>query len=212
MLVEREEKFRLGASQIIGSFVLPGEIVDTIYQKVNRGIKLIVAPCTEIVKAVREDKLDLGFIEFPIFDNSLVYREWIEDKMIVCSKRELPSSLNRDDLNRCRIVCRERDSFIREFIEDFLQAQELSIYDFDSISEVDNATSIIQSIKWSKPHAPITAVAIVSHLAIEHELKYNDLYESCINNTPIIRKFYILYRKESKYIDIIENICRELLE
>jgi DNA-binding transcriptional LysR family regulator len=210
MPIQTEDKFRIGASQIIGSFILPGEIIDTIYQQVNSKIKLTVAPCKEIVKAIKDKKLDLGFIEFPIFDDSLVYREWIEDEMVVCSKKQLPSSLNREDLNRCRIVCKKRGEFIREFIEDFLEKQELSIYDFDAISEVDNAISIIQSIKWSKPHAPITAIAIVSSLAIEYELKYNDLYKSSINNTPIVRKFYILYREDSNYINVIKKICDKL--
>jgi DNA-binding transcriptional LysR family regulator len=211
MPIQIEDKFRLGASQVIGSFILPGEIIDTIHQEVNRKIKLTVAPCKEIVKAIKEKKLDLGFIEFPIFDDSLIYREWMEDEMVVCSKRQLPNSLNRNDLNRCRIVCKAKGKFLREFIENFLEEQELSIYDFNAISEVDNVTSIIQSIKWSKPHAPITAIAIVSNLAIEYELKYNDLYKSSINNRPIIRKFYILYREDSKYIDVIENICEALL-
>ena len=72
MSTQIEKKFRIGASQIIGSFVLPGEIIHTIYENVNRKIKLTVAPCIEVVKAVKEKKLDLAFIEFPIFDDSLV--------------------------------------------------------------------------------------------------------------------------------------------
>ena len=211
MLNQIEDKFRVGASHTIGSYILPGEIIDTIYQQVNRKIKLTVSSCDEIVKAIKEQKLDLGFIESPIFDDSLVYIEWIDDELVICSKKQLPSSLGVEDLNRCRIVGRERGSISRIFIEDFLEKQGLSYYDFDSISEVDSPIAIIQSIKWSKPNAPITAVAIVSKLAIEYELRYNDLYKSSINNTPIIRKFYILYREDSKYIDVIKNICEELL-
>ena len=99
----------------------------------------------------------------------------------------------------------------RAFIEDFLEEQGLFYDDFNSVSEVDNPTAIIQSIKWSKPNAPITAAAIVSKIAIEYELKYDHLYESSMNNTPIIRKLHILYREDSKYIDIIKDICKELL-
>ena len=134
----------------------------------------------------------------------------MEDEMVICSKKQLPSSLGREDLNRCRIVCRESDSLTRAFIENFFEAQGLSYYDFDAIAEVNNPTAIIQSIKWSKPHAPITAVAIVSKLSIEHELKYNDLYISSINNQPMIRKFYILYREDSSYIEAIREIVLEL--
>ena len=211
MSTRTEEKFRLGASHTIGSYILPGEIVDMIHQQANRKIKLIVAPCDEIVKAVKEKRLDFGFIEFPVLDDSLVYREWMDDELIVCSKKKLPDSLGKDDLSRCRLVSSERGSLSRAFIEDFLEEQGLFYYDFNSISEIDNPTAIIQSIKWSKPNAPITAVAIVSKIAIEYELKYNHLYESSINNTPIVRKFYILYREDSEYIDIIKDICEELL-
>jgi len=212
MSTQAEEKFRLGASHTIGSYVLPGEIIDTIHQKADRKIKLTVAPCSEIVKAVKEKMLDLGFVEFPVFDDSLVYREWMDDELVVCSKKKLPNSLGRDDLNKCRLVSSERGSLGRAFIEGFLEEQGLLYSDFDSISEVNNPTAIIQSIKWSKPNAPVTAVAIVSKIAIEYELKYNHLHESSINNTPIARKFYLLYREDSDYIDSIEKICEALLD
>ena len=211
MSIQTEDKFRLGASHTIGSYILPGEIIDTIHQKADRKIKLTVAPSNEIVKAIKENKLDLGFIESPVFDDSLVYREWMDDELVICSKKKLPNSLNKDDLNRHRLVSSERGSFSRAFIENFLEEQGLFYSDFDSVSEVDNPTAIIQSIKWSRPNAPITAVAVVSKIAIEYELKYNHLYESSINNTPIIRKLHILYREDSEYIDVIKDICEELL-
>ena len=210
MSTQTEDKFRLGASHTIGSYILPGEIIDTIHQKAEREIKLTVAPSAEIVKAIKEKRLDLGFIESPVFDKSLIYREWMDDELVICSKKKLPNSLAKDDLNRCRLVSSERGSFTRAFIEDFLEEQGLFYDDFDSTSEVDNPTAIIQSIKWSKPSAPITAVAFVSKIAIEYELKYDHLYESSINNTPIARKLYILYREDSEYIDRIKNIYEAL--
>ena len=211
MPTQTEDKFRLGASHTIGSYILPGEIIDTIHQKADRKIKLTIAPSNEIVKAIKEKRLDLGFIESFIFNNSLVYREWIDDELVICSKKKLPDSLGRNELSKCRLVSSERGSFSRAFIGDFLEREGLSYDTFDSVSEVDNPAAIIQSIKWSKPNAPITAVAIVSKIAIEYELKYDHLYQSSINNTPITRKLHILYREDSEYIDIIKDICEELL-
>ncbi len=211
MSTPTEDNFRIGASPTIGMYILPGEVIDTIHNKVNCKIKLIIAPCNEIIKALKEKKLDLGFIESPIFDDALVYREWMEDEMVLCSKKELKKPLSREDLASCRIVCREKNSLSRVFIEDFFQTQGMSHNDFNAISEVDNTTAIIQSIKWSKPHNPITAVAMVSKISIEYELKYNDLYSSHINNTPLSRKFYILYEEDSENHDLIQKICDELL-
>ena len=210
MSTQTEDRFRLGASHTIGSYILPGEIIETIHQKADRKIKLTVAPSNEIVKAIKEKRLDLGFIESPVFDDSLVYREWMDDELVICSKKKLSNSLGKDDLNRCRLVSSERGSFSRALIEDFLEEQGMFYYDFDSISEVDNPAAIIQSIKWSKPTAPITAVAIVSKITIEYELTYDHLYESSVNSTPILRKLYIVYREDSEYIDMIKDICEAL--
>lgn len=207
-----ENKFKIGASHTIGSHLLPGPPIDSIHQKVHQKIKLTLAPCSEIVKALKEKKLDLGFIESPIFDEELTDVAWLDDEMVLCSKKQLPPTLYQKDLNLCRLVCNESGSEEREFIEDFLENQELSLHDFNAISEVNNPTAIIQSIKWSKPHAPITAVAIVSKMAIEYELKYNDLYTSSINNQAIVKKFYIIYREESEHIEVINNIVEELLK
>ena len=210
MSTQIEDKLSLGASHIIGSYILPGEIIETIHQKANRKIKLTVAPCIEIVKAIKENKLDLGFIESPIFDDDLVYKEWMNDELTICSKKILPSSLSKDTLHKYRLVSSEEGSYSRVFVENFLKEQNIFYDDFNSISEVDNPAAVIQSIKWSNPNAAITALAVVSKIAIEYELKYDHLYQSSINNTPIVKKLYILYREDSKYIDSIKNICDEL--
>ena len=207
-----ENRFKIGASHTIGSHLLPGSPINTIHQEVDQKIKLTLAPCSEIIKALKEKKLDLGFIESPIFDEDLMHVAWLEDEMILCAKKQLPPTLYKKDLNCCRIVCDERGSEERTFIEDFLEKQELSLDDFNAISEVNNPTAIIQSIKWSKPHAPITAVAIVSKMAIEYELKYNDLYASSINNQAIVKTFYITYRADSEQIELINRVVKKLLK
>jgi len=208
---QTEDKFKLGASYTIGSYILPGAPIETIHQEANCKIKLTIAPSEEIVKAVKENKLTLGFIETPVFDDTLVYKKWIDDKLVICSKSKLPNSLNRDNLHRYQLLSSEYGSYSRLFIEAFLEKQGLSYSDFNSISEIDSPAAIIQSIKWSKPNTPITTVAIVSKVAIEYELNSNHLYESSINNTPITRDFYIVYKEDSQYIETIKNICNELL-
>lgn len=195
MSLEQEKRFRIGASHTIGSYVLPGEVIDTLHHEVDQKIKLTIAPCDEIVEALTSDKLDLGFIEFPMTDEGLCFTEWMHDEMVLCSKKPLPSFLGERDLNGCRLICREKEALERQFIENFLEDEGLFSYDFAAIREMDNPTAIIQSIKWSKPHAEITSVAIVSKLSIEYELKYNDLHASRIHGKPLMRTFYVVYKE-----------------
>ncbi len=86
----------------------------------------------------------------------------------------------------------------------------LSYQSFKSVSEIDNATAAIQSIKWSKPNRENPTVAIVSELAIEDELKREELYKSRIKDNPIIRSFYLIYN-EKTYDDMdIDEIIKSL--
>lgn len=196
-LEKREErKFKIGASYTIGSYVLPGGTIESIRQEVNQKIKLTLASCEEIVNAVKTDELDLGFIESPHFSEGLVFKEWMEDELVVCSKTKLPPEIGEKELNHYRIISREKGSSQRESIEAFLRDEGLSYYDFESIREVNRPTAIIENVKWSKPRSSSSTVAIVSKVSIEHELKYKTLYASRIHGKALMRKFYIVHKKE----------------
>jgi DNA-binding transcriptional LysR family regulator len=67
--------------------------------------------------------------------------------------------------------------------------------------EIDSASAAIQGLKWSKPDSEHPTVAIVSQLAVEDEVRKKMLHQARIANRPMIRKFYLLYRKEEETLD-----------
>ena len=205
--------FRLGASPTIGTLILPGEPLIKISEKLDATIKLSIEPCDRIVAGVKNKTYDLGLIESPIFDNDLVYKEWMEDELVICSLKQLPESLNEEELSHYKLLCRNTDSTTRMFINDFFKEIDLSYEVFYSLSEINNASAAIQSIKWSKPNSEHpTTVAIVSKLAIEEELKKDLLHCSRIKNKPMIRKLYLIYDKSEGTPPFVEDIIAYLQE
>ena len=204
--------FRLGTSPTIGTHILPGEPLINISERLNSKIKLTIASCDKIIEGVKKKELDLGLIESPIFDDALVYKEWMEDELVVCSKVPLHDPLGEDELSHCKLLCRNINSPTRIFITDFFEKLGLSYETFDSLFEIDNATSAIQGIKWSKPNSEHPTVTIVSHLAIEDELDKEVLYESRIENKPMRRKFYLIYNKKDGDHSYVEDIIKYLQE
>jgi DNA-binding transcriptional LysR family regulator len=202
--------FRLGTSPTIGTLILPGKPLIEIGKRLDATIKLTIEPCDKIVAGVKNNTYDLGLIESPVFDDALVYKEWMEDELIVCSLKALPKNLNEDDLSHYNLLCRNRDSPTRMFISDFFDKIDLSYETFYSLSEIDNASAAIQGIKWSKPNKEHPTVAIVSQLAIEDELKKASLHQSRIKNSPMIRKFYLIYNKSDNEQGYIEDIIHYL--
>jgi len=210
MIKNDTKVFRLAASYTIGSHILPGKPISDISQKLQSKIELKITSCDKIIDGIKKSEYDLGLIETPIFDDSLVYKEWMEDELVICSKIPIPQNISEDEINRYRLIARKEDSLTRMVISNFLAKKGLSYQSFKSISEIDNATAAIQSIKWSKPDKENPTVAIVSQLAIEDELKRAELHKARIKDLPIVRKFYLIYNSE-KHQDIdIDDIIESL--
>ena len=206
------KSFNLGTSPTIGTHILPGDPLINISERLKSKIKLTIATCDKIIEGVKKKELDLGLIESPIFDDALVYKEWMEDELVVCSKVPLHEPLGEEELSHCKLLCRNANSPTRVFITDFFKKLGLSYETFDSLFEVDNATSAIQGIKWSKPNSEHPTVTIVSQLAIEDELDKEVLYQSRIENKSMIRKFYLIHDKDAKDHSYVEDVIKYLQE
>lgn len=205
------EKFRIATSHTIGSYILPGEFINTIQKQIDKLIKLDIAPCNEIIKAVKSRKIDLGFIEYEVDDAALSCQEWIDDELVIFSSRELPSPITKEDIGSYKLLCGEVESIDRTLIDTYFREQNMHRDDFHSMIELDNPTAILQNIKWSNINDSVASIAFISKVAIEYELKHKKFYSSLINNMPLYKKFYIIYRNDSIYSQDIKKICDALL-
>ncbi len=210
MIEDTMDTIKLAASYTIGSYILPGKPITDISEKLCSKIKLDIKTCDNIIDGVKKGEYNLGLIETAIFDNDLIYKKWMEDELVICSKIEIPNSVDEKELNRYRLIARKENSLTRIVISNFLRKIGLSYQSFKSVSEIDNATATIQSVKWSKPNKENPIVAIVSELAIADELKRGELYKSRIKNNPIIRSFYLIYNEETYTTMDIDEIIKSL--
>ena len=202
--------FKLGASYTIGSHILPGEPIINIAKILESKIKLTIGACDKIIEGVKSKEFDIGLIESPIFDDDLIYNKWMEDDLVICSKLPMGSSLGEEELSTCQLLCRNVNSPTRMFISDSLHKLGLSYQTFYSLTEIDNATAAIQGIKWSKPNKKNPTVAIVSQLAIENELKKEELFQSQIYETPMRRNFYLILHKDNRDNISVDGIIKYL--
>ena len=202
--------YKLAASYTIGSYILPGEPIDKIKKIVDKKIRLSIIPCDKILAGVKTGEFELGLIESPLEEEELTFKEWMSDELVVCSKAPLSPNFGEEEIASCKLICRPEGTLTRDYITNFLKKFNLSYHSFKSLLEMDNHTAMIQSIKWSKPNKKNPTIAIVSQLAIESELAYKELYQSQIKNTPMKRKFHIVYNKKNSNMETIDNIIASL--
>ncbi len=210
-IINKEMTFRLGASYTIGTYVIPGECLNEMSEAINNDVNLSIDVSDNIIQKLKDRKLDVGLIESPVIDSDLIYREWVEDELVVCSNVPISKVLKTEELYDYRWICREEGSHTRKVVTEVFEELGVSCKSFDVISEVSNTTAILQTIKKSKKDESKPVVTIISRHAIADELAKGELFEARLRGYTMTRKFYIVYTKENKHNAYVDNVVDYIL-
>ncbi len=210
-IINKEMTFRLAASFTIGSYVIPGECLNTISQSINNDINLSIDVSDKIIAGIKDKKFDVGLIEVPIFDEDLVYREWFEDELVIVSNTHIPKILRTEELYDMKWVCREEGSHTRKLLSEVFEDLGVSCKSFNVLSEVSNTTAALQSVKRANKDDAQPTVTIISKHAVADEVNRGELFESRIYGFTMTRKFYIVYSKENKNNVFVDNVVNYIL-
>jgi DNA-binding transcriptional LysR family regulator len=210
-IINKEMTFRLGASYTIGTYVIPGECLNAMSQTIDNDVNLSIAMSAEIINGLKERKLDVGLIESPVMDNDMIYREWLEDELVVVSNVPIPKILKTEELYDYRWICREESSHTRKVVSEVFEELGVSCKSLDVISEVSNTTAVLQTIKRSKKNEKKPVVSIISRHAIADEVAAGELFEARLRGYTMTRKFYIVYSKANKHNAYVDNVVDYIL-
>ena len=210
-IMNKDVTFVFGASFIIGNYILP-RFLNNLKENINNEVSINVSVSHEAIQDLLDKKIDMALVENLVQHEDLIYREWMEDEIVIFSNQKLPSKAKAEDLLSYKWICRNPESNTRTIFKENLDKANFPDCDtFDVTSEVTSATTIVQTVLHSDKELTPT-VSIVSRNAIESLLKSGALFESRINNQKMIRKLYIVYRKDRKHDAFIDNVVDYLLK
>jgi len=210
-IINKEITFRLGASFTIGMYIIPGKCLNTIGEAINNSVKLDIDVSDNIVTKLKDRKLDVGLIESPVMDSDLIYREWIEDELVVVSNVPITKLLKTEELYNFDWICRNEGSHTRKIVTDVFEELGLSCKQLNVLSEVSNTTTVLQTIKKSEKNPERPVVSILSKYTIMDEVANGELFESRIRGYNMNRKFYIVYSKENKHNAYVDKVVNYIL-
>ena len=210
-IINKEMTFRLGASYTIGTYVIPGECLNAMSRTIDNDVNLSIDVSSKIIDKLKERKLDVGLIESPVMDSDMIYREWLEDELVVVSNVPIPKILKTEELYNYRWVCRDENAHTRKVVSEVFEELGVSCKSLDVISEVSNTTAVLQTIKRSKKNEDKPVVSIISRHAIADEVNRGELFEARLRGYTMTRKFYIVYSKENKHNAYVDNVVDYIL-
>ena len=210
-IMNKSTTFIFGASFIIGNYILP-RFLNNLKENIRNDVSINVSVSHEAIQDLLDKKIDIALVENYIANEDIIYREWMDDEIVIFSNQKLPARAKADDLLSYKWVCRNPESNTRLLFKDSLEKANYPDCDtFNVTREVTSATTIVQTVLHSDKNETPT-VSIVSRNAIESLLKAEALYESRIGNQKMLRKLYIAYRKDRKHDAFVENVVDYLLK
>jgi DNA-binding transcriptional LysR family regulator len=210
-IMNKNVTFVFGASFIIGNYILP-RFLNNLKENIHNDVSINVSVSHEAIEDLLDKKIDIALVENYVPNDDIVYREWMEDEIVIFSNQKLPVKAKAEDLLSYKWVCRNPESNTRLIFKENLEKANFPDCDtFNVTSEVTSATTIVQTVLHSDKNLTPT-VSIVSRNAIDSLLKSGALFESRINNQKMLRKLYIVYRKDRKHDAFIENVVDYLLK
>jgi DNA-binding transcriptional LysR family regulator len=208
-IINKDFTFVMGASNSIGNYLLPSYL-GAIKEKIDNEVHINVGLSADIIEQIEDKKIDIGLIESPIFHDGIIYREWVEDELVVFSNQPIPKQLRKEDLYKFDWICRDENSHTRKLTAEVFEEIGVECKNFNVIGVVASPTAIKESILYASKSGRPT-VSVVSRHVISNEIEHGALYEARIKNFRITRKFYIAYSKERKHDAFIDNVVNFLL-
>ena len=208
-IINKEFTFVLGASYVIGNYILPNHLSE-IKNRIDNEVILNVGVSTEVIEQLEDKKIDVALIESPVFKDGFIYREWVEDELVLFSNQPIAKQLSGEDLFNFDWICRDENSHTRRLTSEVFEEIGVQCNNFNVLGVLSTPTAIKEAIMYAdKNQRPL--VSIMSRHVIENELANGMLFEARLKNFKIERKFYIAYSKERKHDAFIDNVVNLLL-
>jgi len=209
-IINKEFTFVMGSSFAIGNYVLPNYLGE-IKKRINNEVFMNVDLSANIIDQLEDKKIDVALIESPVFKDDVIYREWVEDELVLFSNQPIKKHLNANDLYDFDWICRNEDSHTRKLTAEVFEEIGVACNTFNVIGVLASPTAIKESILHGDKNAERPLVSLMSRHVIKAEVENGTLFEARLKNHKITRNFYIAYLKERKHDAFVDNVVNYLL-
>lgn len=182
-----------GATLTIGEYTVPSILYQIFKEDPETSISMFVENTNILQKMLWEGCIDFALLEGHFNQNQFDYREISNETFIgVCSpdNKIASKTTNLEELLVQNLILREPGSGTRDILEQALYNKNLSIKDFNRITEIGNMNVIKELC-----HKDI-GITFMYREAIKNELSQGYLKEISIRNFNITHPFNFVYLKD----------------
>ena len=192
----------VGASTTIGEYFIP-RVIGAYQSNFPEGkVRLRIANTNGIIAMVENNEIDVGIVEGPINNKSLITSViWDDELVMICpTEHDLANkdSIAIGALLECPFISREEGSGTREVMENYMAEQQQDAADLNIIMEFGSPESIKSAVSAG------LGISILSIATMEKELALKLLCAVPLD-PPIRRPFSIVYQRQKFRLQAMEE-------
>lgn len=193
---------RIYASSTIGNYILPEVIARYRRDFPALPLELSVGNTQDVIQAVADFRVDVGFIEGPCHRGDIVTQAWLEDELVVFAAPGAPilqHPVTPESLASTPWILREQGSGTREIVEYMLLSH---LPGFSLGMELGNSEAIKHAVRHG------LGISCLSRRVIEEALHCGLLAEVPVPLPPLVRKLWRIQHRQKHLSSALERFLR----
>lgn len=191
---DRRAVLRVAASMTIAECLVPNWLMSLRAVTPSVDINLSVVNSVAVQELVRDNHVEVGFIECLDAPQGLEYREISRDRLVVVVAPTHPwarrrSGITFEELAATPLIVREAGSGTRTALEQALASQSLSV-----TTQLEVASNAAIRVAVESGLAP----AVLSYLAVDGEVRSGRLVELPVVDLPLERPLRAVWRRRNR--------------
>lgn len=202
-------QLKVGASQTIGTYLMPRILALFAQNHPQMNIQVYVDSTRIIAKNVVKGKIDIAVVGGNIpkdLQNNLKVESFVNDELILIIPKSHPFALKKNikknDLYHLNFITLDSNSTIRKLIDDILNQNHIRTKQLNIIMQLNSIEAIKTAVSLG------LGAAFISSSAIEKEIELKTIEIITIKNIKITRTVSIITNTESyrsKAVDFFYN-------
>lgn len=209
-IIHYDEPIRIACSHTIGHSIFP-KCLPTLQQKIYSDTHFYISTSLQAIRDLQNNLCNLALVESYIPNEEIIYREWLEDEMVLISNLSLPPRLIRYEqlysytwleLEMTKQVIPEIYKYLKAFN---LNRKQLNVkMRFDSLNE-------IKQFMLENKESKIPYIAFLPYTQVKSELQSRIFFSTKIPDVKLKRKLYLTYLKKYANHPLICAIAEHII-
>lgn len=181
----------VGASSIPGTYILPYKIAEFSRHRPQVSFEIVIEDSRRIVEMILNHDILLGFVGAVLDTRHIHYEPCIDDELILVAPQDLApkKTITSAELLHLPFIQREVGSGTRSTMEAYLAKAGIDPSELQVAALLGSTASLKEALKAG------LGVAILSRIAVRHELENGLLKEIRIKDLRMTRSFFLVTHK-----------------